>query len=208
MGKLNGVGTPIEYLYIEEGEFLALHFESGISVMGRVIGVIRENNKNLLISFTDCTVLDRKETHLFEPAWGVYDMAVGESIVSVYSGAADKNTFEETGYRPRISTYHPIYSEKTRQLHNLYQQVRDCREQHRGYEQLPAIWKLLQTNYPDDWLCPLEILEILSPKNREPELVREITAYLKNKAQKQPGLKKLIGDGFYLIKHPVEQATV
>ncbi len=208
VGKLNGVSTPLEYLYIKEGELMALHFESGISVMGRVIGVIRENNRNLLISFTDCTVLNRKGTHLFEPAWGVYDMAVGESIVSVYSGAADKNTFEETGYRPRISTYHPIHSEKTRQLHRLYQRVRRCREENFGHERLAYTWEQLKLQHRDDWLCPLEILEILSAKNIEPELVKEITAYLADKAQKQPELKKLIGDGFYLIKHPVEQTAV
>jgi phenylalanine-4-hydroxylase len=206
VGKLKGVDVPLEYQFIETDKLLVLHFESGILVMGTVIKVLQENKKNLLILFKDCTVMDKNGEYLFDPSWGTYDMAVGENIISVYSGAADKDTFEETLYRPKTNTYHPVYSEKTLSLHLLYQLVRDYRQKASGYEGLTVIWKQLQQNYTEDWLCALEILEILDHNNEERELIAEITAFLTNKANTKPELKKLINDGFYLIKHPVEQS--
>jgi len=39
-------------------------------------------------------------------------------------------------------------------------------------------------------------------------LALEIRNFLEQKAIKEPELKKLISDGFYLIKNPVEQKLV
>ena len=43
----------------------------------------------MIFSFKDCTVTHKNQT-LFKPEWGIYDMAVGEKITSVFSGVADK----------------------------------------------------------------------------------------------------------------------
>ena len=67
---------------------------------------------------------------------------------------------------------------------------------------------MLQKHHQDDWLCALEILEILDHESVELNLADEIRAFLENKANTQPEFKKLIKDGFYLIKHPVEQKLV
>jgi phenylalanine-4-hydroxylase len=107
-------------------------------------------------------------------------MAVGDDIVSVFSGAADKNTFEEIAYHPKTTTYHPTYTEKQLNLHRLYQRVRNCREQTIGHERLAYIWEQLQTDFPDDWLCALEILEILDREKQEPEVIAAITQFLKS----------------------------
>jgi len=39
-------------------------------------------------------------------------------------------------------------------------------------------------------------------------MAAEIRVFLEDKAAREPELKKLISDGFYLIKHPVEQKLV
>ncbi|MDB4925856.1 aromatic amino acid hydroxylase [Mucilaginibacter sp.] len=213
VGRLKGYDKPFEDFNRDEllsvgasvGEQAQLNFESGINLKGIVKTLVVKNGKTVLITFEDCTVKSADGQILFDPAWGVYDMAVGESITSVYSGAADKNTFEEIGYSPKTSTYHPTYSEQKLDLHRLYQRVRNCREQKSGYERLPYIWDQLQRDFPRDWLCALEILEILDHKNDEQELALIITQFLKDKAAVQPELKKLIEDGLYLIKHPVLQ---
>jgi len=67
---------------------------------------------------------------------------------------------------------------------------------------------LLQKHHHDDWLCALEILEILEHEDIEPALAAEIRTFLEQKAADEPEYKKLINDGFYLIKHPVEQKLV
>ena len=49
----------------------------------------------MLMSFEDCTVTYNEEA-LFLPEWGMYDMAVGQKITSVFSGAADRPVFSKT----------------------------------------------------------------------------------------------------------------
>ncbi|MES2378306.1 MAG: aromatic amino acid hydroxylase [Bacteroidota bacterium] len=184
------------------GNQLQLDFENGITVKGLVKNITPQ-----IINFENCTVTSAEGAILFDPSWGVYDMAVGDDIVSVFSGAADKNTFEEIAYHPKTTTYHPIYTEKQLNLHRLYQDVRHYRENTTAHQKLANTWKQLQADFPEDWLCALEILEILDREKQEPEVAAAITKFLEDKADKQPGLKKLINDGFYLIKHPVEQSA-
>lgn len=216
VGRVKGYDTPLEdftegprfVLAIQEGKTAYLDFASGISLVGKVKSITSHNGKIQLITFTDCTVKDADGQILFNPAWGIYDMAVGERIESVFCGAADKDAFEDISYKSSAGTHHIKYDTNTLQLHKLYQQVRDCRQTQKGYNYLGNVWEQLQKNHQDDWLCPLEILEILDHVNIEPELAANIRKFLEDKATHQPGLKKLISDGFYLIKHPVEQKLV
>jgi phenylalanine-4-hydroxylase len=153
-------------------------------------------------------VKDTDGSILFDPTWGVYDMAVGELVTSVFCGAADKEAFEEISYKSNTGTHHVQHDGRTLELHRLYQQVRNCRQTQQGYGYLGNVWEQLQKNHHDDWLCAMEILEILDHESIQPETAAEITDFLQDKADRQPELKKLISDGFYLIKHPVEQKLV
>ncbi len=216
VGKLKGHSTALEDFVedqllavgIKEGNTTDLVFESGITVTGKVKNLLINNGKLQLITFVDCTVKDVAGNTLFDPSWGVYDMAVGELITSVFCGAADKEAFEEISYKSTTGTHHIQYDIRTRELHRLYQQVRDCRQNQNGYEFLGNAWDKLQKNHHDDWLCAMEILEILDHENIEPRIATEVRTFLQDKADKEPELKKLISDGFYLIKHPVEQKLV
>jgi len=215
-GKLKGHAMPLEslsidelgYFGIAEGRDVVLEFESGIVVSGLVKTITAANGKTMLITFTNCTVKDEHGKVLFEPDWGVYDMAVGEKIVSVFCGAADKDAFVEIAYKSNTGTHHPVYDGRTLELHKLYQQVRNRRQNSGDFGFLGNVWFALQKNHHDDWLCALEILEILEHEEVEPALAHEIRAFLEQKAANEPEYKKLISDGFYLIKHPVEQKLV
>jgi phenylalanine-4-hydroxylase len=215
VGKLKNV-LPLENLSADQlnkigiivGNDAVLHFESGITVKGKVKAILSENGKNQLITFTNCTVTDKKGAILFDPSWGVYDMAVGEKITSVFCGAADKEAFEEIVYKSKTATHHVEYDFKSKELHKLYQQVRNCRLKQGDYSFLGNVWLKLQKDHHDDWLCALEILEMLEHEEIEPHLSAEVRRFLEQKAIAQPELKKLIVDGFYLIAHPVEQNLV
>jgi phenylalanine-4-hydroxylase len=67
---------------------------------------------------------------------------------------------------------------------------------------------MLQKHHHDDWLCALEILELLDHEEAEPVLATEIRKFLEQKATNEPEYKKLINDGLYLIKHPVEEKLI
>jgi phenylalanine-4-hydroxylase len=216
VGRLKGHSFPLEdfspvalaEVDVKEGEKATLEFESGLSVSGIVKTILSSAEKIQLITFTDCTVKDKGGKLLFDPAWGVYDMAVGEKITSVFCGAADKDAFVEIPHKSATPTRHVIYSDRDIELQQMYQQVRNRRHTLGDFGFLGNVWRMLQTNHYDDWLCALEILELLEHEKAEPALSSQIRQFLVQKAANEPEYKKLIGDGLYLIKHPVEQKLV
>jgi len=216
VGKLKGYDKALEDFSTEElieagiiKDIVAtLDFESGITVNGTVKSILINNEKVQLITFVNCTAKDSKGNILFDPAWGVYDMAVGEKIISVFCGAADKEEFIEVPHKSATGTHHVQHDAWTIELHKLYQQVRNRRQVGGDYGFLGNVWHKLQVNHHDDWLCSLEILELLEHENAEPKLANEIRSFLEQKAAHEPEFTKLINDGLYLIKHPVEQNLI
>ena len=213
VGRLVNFKRPLEsateeeliHLGIITNETATLTFESGLTVSGTVKAVKRSEGKVILISFNNCIVKDESEGVLFEPSWGIYDMAVGEKIISVYCGAADKDSFEEIAPVSKTATYHPEYGIEKKKHHELFRQVRDCRESHTSCDRLLGVWENIKKDFREDWLCAMEILEILDHENIYPDTAREIRIYLEMKASNEPAINKLIQNGFYLIKNPVTQ---
>jgi len=159
VGKLKGHVTLLEnltvpelnYFGIEEGKEATLDFESGITVNGLVKKIFSSNGKTQLITFDNCTVKDECGVLLFDPSWGIYDMAVGENITSVFCGAADKDAFVEIAYKSNTGTHHTTYDFNTLELHKLYQQVRNRRQNGGDYGFLGNVWFMLQKNHHADW---------------------------------------------------------
>jgi len=213
VGKLKDSAIPLENFTDEElnafgltiGKHAVLLFESGIHVSGAVTAIKRHENKIILIVFEDCTVKENDGNVLFLPEWGVYDMAVGEKIVSVFNGAADKEAYEEITHISEKHTEKVVYDETTQKLHDIYKTVRTIREHNEGHEQLPELFDLLKTRYPQDWLCALEILEILHYTGTYPQLEEDVRIYLDMKSSNEPDHKKLINDGLHVIANPVTQ---
>ena len=213
IGKLKYYSKPLEDfkladlkdLKIEIGKNAFIEFESGITVSGIVNDIISTDKKIQMISFIDCTLKSKTGEILVQPASGKYNMAVGAKIISVFGGAADKEAFEEIIYKSSRETYHPQYDSKTIALNDIYKKVRDARENKGGIEYLPSLFNLVSNEHKDDWLCPLEILEILKSLNIYRDTAIEIRSFLEQKALSEPDFKKLIGDGLYLIDHPVRE---
>lgn len=80
----------------------------------------------MIISFENCTVTHNDKV-LFQPEWGVYDMAVGKEVVSAYAGAADINSFEDTSEVSKTKTHKIKYSDNQKRLYGLYDSVREIR---------------------------------------------------------------------------------
>ncbi len=173
IGKLKGINIPIENMSprdleaygIYEGKQTTLEFEGGIKVVGKVITGTRDlRGKIQLISFKDCTVT-HQDTILFDPSWGIYDMAVGKEIVSAYSGPASVLSFGEINKVSETKTHKINYSNLDKELYALYQKVRDYRENNHVTENnIEAVFEELNVKFPNDWLLLLELYE-LSIKN-------------------------------------------
>src|SRR5207248_11618879 len=134
--------------------------------------------KLCLITFSNCSV-NKSDIRLFDPSWGEYDMAVGEKIVSVFNGAADKDAYLEVALVPKERTIKAPSDVKRKKLENLYQQVRDIRQNKKGYERLGEIWETQQAEHPDDWLLSMEIFELLDETEQQPELKERVASFLK-----------------------------
>lgn len=207
VGKLKGISTPLEFMSDSElgeinlsiGERCELVFESGLKVEGVLRTLTRRQGKLLLMSFTGCTVIYKGKA-LFEPDWGVYDMAVGEKIVSAYSGPADPDAFGMSYAVPKVKTMKIHHTDAALRLHELYQEVRDIREGHWSHSDLRGIFETLQSDYPDEWLLPVEITELLHHNAWDPKLEAELRSYLYKLSAKNLHTGSLIANGLDLFE--------
>ena len=216
VGRLKSSLKPLENYSDGEMDLAGLYlgnntnltFESGITVAGKVNNILKRAEKIILITFEECTVTEGNGNILFKPEWGVYDMAVGDKIASVFNGAADKDAFEEITLVSLEKTQQIAYDDKTLKLHQLYKSVREIRESGDHLAQLPDIFDQLRTNHRQDWLCALEILELVYHKKIYHQLERDVLIYLELKAAREADHRKLINDGLHVIKNPVSQLLV
>jgi phenylalanine-4-hydroxylase len=197
-------------LGIVEDRKAKIEFVSGIEVSGKVEKLLRRDGKVLLITFSNCTA-KYGDRVLFNPDWGMYDMAVGGRISSVFNGAADKDAYNQVALVPKERTIKVPSDAKRKRLENLYAQVRTIRESKSGYERLGEIWETQQAEHPEDWLLSMEIFEILDATNQQRELKTKIEKFLNERKAKTKDLSTLISWGFRLVeyhKKPEYQAAL
>jgi len=205
VGRLRGHSSPLEMLTDNElansgivaGQSVVLEFESGVRVVGRLNSLIRKEGKLILMTFDQCLVTLRDHA-LFLPAWGLYDMAVGEKIVSAFSGPADAAAFGLTYPVPVEKTHKIRHTSKAFKLHELYQEMAVIRKEDYNFENIGGLWKSVLNTYPDDWLLALEIYEFLV-KNGEQDMAEEVRSHLGQLSVKTPDTSKLINDGIQLV---------
>jgi phenylalanine-4-hydroxylase len=206
IGKLKGINLAIEdmspkdlHAYnITEGNSVKLEFEGDITIEGDIVTGSRNlRGEIILIRLNNCTVT-QNETVLFQPEWGVYDMAVGKKLVSAFSGPADANSFDLITNLPSSKTIKAKHSAERANLEKLYQTIRSIRETKDLETSLVPIFNKLKAEHPSDWLLTIEIVELLKDRN-ETQLLEELLAYLENLEQRRPEIAHLIIGGLDLI---------
>jgi phenylalanine-4-hydroxylase len=195
VGRLKSGSPSLEE--IRPGSRTRLEFQSGVVVAGLVERLLAHEGRKVLVTFADCTV-SMGDRILFRPEWGCYDMAVGAEIVSVFAGAADKDAFEPAS-APRERAFKPQSDEPSQRLHQLYREVRSIRETSGGFQGLPALWRKVRTEHPQDWLLSLEILELALFREELKGLGQEVRSWLEHRASGEPPLRRLITDGLSLL---------
>jgi phenylalanine-4-hydroxylase len=207
VGRLKNINKPLEKFTgsdlrengITEGRDVSLIFGSGITVQGRVKKITRKDGAILLISFNNCRVNSHNGEILFQPDWGVYDMAVGENIISVFSGSADKEKHNVLPDKSDMKAIDVSYDQSTRQLFSLYQNVREIREDGTANTALKPVYEKLRERYPDEWLLRLELLEQIQDNSRYAELASNIQSDLQKLQTRSEEQRQLITSGVELI---------
>jgi phenylalanine-4-hydroxylase len=189
-----------------------LDYASGFEVKGRVLRLYRQKGQLLLITFTDCTV--RKHGQLyFDPAWGEFDMVVGDSVPSVYGGPADREHYGEQEITPAETTparSSPYSAEeldglacyqKLRTLrHNLNQPHADKKSELQNLESLALT---AQKHHPQEWLLLLEVYELarehLDARDLASRWVGDLSQSLKASQDATEDTRELVAEGLKLI---------
>jgi len=206
IGKLKGINLAIEDMSprdlraydIYEGEQVTLEFEGDITVSGEIITGSRNlRGEIIVISFKNCTV-KHKDTLLFQPEWGVYDMAVGKKVISAFSGPADVNSFDMISHVPSSKTIKQKKSPEREELEMLYKNVREIREGQHAEITLKEAFAAVSANHPNDWLLCVEIAE-LSQKEHNSDLTDKVLNHLEKVKASRPEVAHLITNGLDLI---------
>ena len=171
----------------------SLEFQSGVSVEGTLIDSYHREGKLLILSFRDC-VIKYRGLVLFEPSWGVYDMAVGSTITSCFSGPADPDAYGLRFPVPKEKTHKIVHEEKQQRLFRMYQEVRDMREANKSDANLECIIETLIIDYPEDWLLCVEVFEF-AKKTNDLGVRSMAEAYLEEVKRYNPEFVHLIENG-------------
>jgi phenylalanine-4-hydroxylase len=209
VGGLQNINKPLAELSIDElrerggieiDKVVQLDFLSGVKVKGKLVKVCREQQKNIIMAFEDCTVTDFNGDVLFQPDWGTYDMAIGNRIVSVYAGAADKEYYEEYPAESPLSHEVKPATPEEKQLYEGYQSIRDMRTNNRcDVDRLQSIYEYVCACFTDDWLIRLELLELLKLKNLSHDLQTILMQDLDSLKQQSSEYQLLISRGLALL---------
>ena len=206
IGKLKGINLAIEEMSprdlgayaIYEGEQVTLEFEGNIIVKGEIITGSRNlQGEILLIKFKNCTVTHNDKV-LFQPEWGIYDMAVGKKVISAFSGPADVNSFDMINHVPSSQTIKQKKSVEREELEKLYASIRNIRENKSTTITLKEAFVAVTSGHPNDWLLSVEIAE-LAQKEGNSDLVNKVLNHLENVKTNRPEIAHLITNGLELI---------
>lgn len=199
-------------LGLKKGQRCQLRFVSGFEVDGYVRELLRIKGHVALITFGDCSVR-RGEQLYFDPAWGEFDMMVGERVPSVYGGPADRDAFgeheigaastspaRESPYTPEELSLFLHYQT----LHNLRDQQRSAPPpQHELARHLKHLSESVLKESPSEWLLQLEIFELaqeqLAPSFKAEPWYKQIKQALEQPSPGAGERSELIEAGLRLL---------
>lgn len=203
IGKIKGYLKPtrlltdieLAQLGIEKDKKCTFEFESGVKVSGILKRIIRKEGILVLLSFVECTVKHNRKT-LFEPNWGQYDMAVGESIISAFSGPADPDGFCLVAKAATEKTHKINYDEQTLIIHSLYEKLRIIdRSKDNAASILTQIIKEYESTKQNDWLLLVEIYKVSKEIPECKEAQSTVLEKLELLKQSNPNLSHLVQFG-------------
>ena len=179
-------------------EQINITFDSGINLDGKIKDKIFNNSKLIIVSFDNCRITHGNKT-LFDPNWGIFDLACGNSVVSVYGGPADIKSYLKfmdielpNKVKPKYLTK---YSKLEKSLIHLYEKViSNDSKSNLNDQELQLIVDELDLSFQDDWLLRFELLNILNPE-KDFELISKLRLQIANISKKDFDLHHSIKRG-------------
>ncbi len=193
--------SEFEKLGLQLGQNVTLNFISGVQITGIYLGRIVKEGRTLIISLKEATAKFNSLT-LFEPSWGIFDIALGSSIPSVFGGPADRESFGEIEDFIVKKVELPSITEEQKQLNKLYSEVRYLRENQISGDTLKTgienVYATQCEKFPSEWLLKLELYELTLKSDNCSKISLKLKAELEKMKQKDQSSKILIEDGLAL----------
>lgn len=185
--------SQLKELGIAHNQSVNLTYKSGIQLSATVESITTKGEHPILIGFKNCKIT-LKDQVLFDPSWGNFDLAIGETVVSVFGGAADRENYEQQDdYQPQFLAS-KVYSDAEKEKHLFYKQIRDFRNNSHVNKDLAEIMQNYLSQYSDQWLMAIELYE-LAVKTNNSKVQEHLNTHLKNLKKQKPELTILIEDG-------------
>ncbi len=189
----------LKTINVEPGKNSTIKFYNGLIVSGTIKNIIKYEDKPILITLDNVSV-SLEDNILFEPAWGQYDLACGNKIVSIYGGPADWKNYQSLELTKENISYHSSnLTEKTEYLNKLYGKVEKLKNKKASSENYMKILKIVYEQYDKEWLLCMIIYEIIY----KDKTIENEVQFLKNhiiKFKSDLQLKNAIERGLELVE--------
>jgi len=213
VGVPKGFSSGLEYMDssalaargIEEGKQIELEYDPDISIKGKIKHIYAKGGLTLLLVLSD-VVVKHEHKILHKPEDGLYYLIAGKQIVSGFSGPADPESWGLSFQPPEEKTHKIEHNETSAALHRVYEKIRALRENNADVQALKDLWIKIKTNYPDEWLLAVELLELV--KTRLPDLAEDITQHLRQLQQTYPEYVTRIENGLKLSEKHISNQSV
>lgn len=155
-----------------KGKTVKLLFEGGIKLEGRLENYLRVKGRLLLLTFKNCLIKDRNNNLLYQPSWGAFDLAVGSSVTSVFSGTADPKSYKQKDDFEPSKVPQKNFTAKQKETFKSYKQVANLKSI--SDKQLESLIKKIKKQ-SSAWLLFLELLNFVRNK---PKFKKKVLALL------------------------------
>jgi len=156
--------SDLEQLGVRRGQRSVLVLSSGFTITGLFVASVREGPNLLMLKWRDCTVTSAGQTY-FQPAWGDFDMAIGEQIPAVFGGPLDREAYGslDIGTASTSPARTSPFTASEKNAFAAYATLRHWRESPRSASiehQALEFSQRVAADFPSEWLLRLEAVEL------------------------------------------------
>ncbi len=177
----------------------------GVRIFGNVVQEVSLGGRGKVLVLENARAeKDGVKVTGVDPAY--FPLVLSSDVRAVFGGAADRVEFfvraEKKSERSKKTGEHQTnLSPDQLMLAELYQKVRDFRDSGKavGYE-LTEVYNALRRRYPRDWLLRLELLEIVTGWQTQPEWMDAVRVELKEIGNQNKDHGEMIERGLGLLR--------